>query len=306
MHNVYPSYYKKFKCIASACKHNCCIGWEIDIDKLSYNRYMSTGGEMGERFLKEISRAEVPCFILGENERCPFLNCDNLCDIIINLGEDALCDICKAHPRFQNELPQRIETGIGLACEEAARIILSEREPTSLIGAGDTEDEILLLRERAFDILQNREKPIRERIFDMLLLCGAELPKKSIAEWADVFMSLERLDDSWTDILKLLYKKIDFEGFEKAISDFEYEYEQLCHYFIYRYFANAPDTYSAAVRAAFAALCTGMIYTLGAAIYTEKGALDFEERVELCRMFSSEIEYSEENVYNLLEKIEFP
>ena len=27
-----PSYYKKFKCIADKCHHNCCIGWEIDID----------------------------------------------------------------------------------------------------------------------------------------------------------------------------------------------------------------------------------------------------------------------------------
>ena len=30
---VYPDYYPEFRCSASACKHNCCIGWEIDIDE---------------------------------------------------------------------------------------------------------------------------------------------------------------------------------------------------------------------------------------------------------------------------------
>ena len=28
-----PKYYQQFHCIADKCKHSCCIGWEIDIDK---------------------------------------------------------------------------------------------------------------------------------------------------------------------------------------------------------------------------------------------------------------------------------
>ena len=27
-----PGYYKRFACIASKCRHSCCVGWEIDID----------------------------------------------------------------------------------------------------------------------------------------------------------------------------------------------------------------------------------------------------------------------------------
>ena len=37
MVNVYPGYYSGFRCIADKCKNNCCIGWEIDIDKESYD-----------------------------------------------------------------------------------------------------------------------------------------------------------------------------------------------------------------------------------------------------------------------------
>ena len=30
-----PDFYGKFKCTAEKCRHSCCIGWEIDIDKKS-------------------------------------------------------------------------------------------------------------------------------------------------------------------------------------------------------------------------------------------------------------------------------
>ena len=35
-------------------------------------------------------------FKLTENERCPFLDENNLCKLIIEKGEDFLCDICKS------------------------------------------------------------------------------------------------------------------------------------------------------------------------------------------------------------------
>ena len=41
MRVIVPEYYKEFKCIASKCKNNCCIGWEIDIDKDTYELYKS-------------------------------------------------------------------------------------------------------------------------------------------------------------------------------------------------------------------------------------------------------------------------
>ena len=34
-----PSYYKNFTCIADKCKHSCCVGWEIAIDKTTLNKY---------------------------------------------------------------------------------------------------------------------------------------------------------------------------------------------------------------------------------------------------------------------------
>ena len=93
----------------------------MDPDKVcSYN---AVPGPFGDRLRENISRECPPHFILGEGERCPFLNNENLCDIILTLGADHICEICSEHPRFHNHLSARVESGLGLCCEEAARLI---------------------------------------------------------------------------------------------------------------------------------------------------------------------------------------
>ena len=98
-----PFYYKDFKCIANKCRHSCCIGWEIDIDDETFDFYKSVKGDFGKKLKSYIkSESGINSFILDKNERCPFLNKDNLCDIYIELGENNLCQICSDHPRFRN------------------------------------------------------------------------------------------------------------------------------------------------------------------------------------------------------------
>ena len=300
---IYPDYYKNFKCIAGECKHNCCIGWEIDIDDDTLKKYRAVSGEFGERLSKNISLDGEAHFVLAEHERCPFLNCDNLCDIIINLGEDYLCGICDMHPRFRNELPDRVEVGLGLCCEEAGRLILSRKEPVVLPKI-DTDDEIILLRDEIIAILQNRTIPLKERINKIFSLLDAEKDGRTISEWADILLGLERLDEDWT---RLLLNLKNFDGntadFDRFMLPRQTEYEQILVYLIYRHFANAPDFESAVARARFAVLGCEILRNLGAVIFAEKGDFTFENQVELCRLFSSEIEYSDENLYTILDEI---
>ena len=141
--NVYvPEYYSRFRCIASKCRNTCCAGWEIDIDPESLSRYQRMTGEFGSRVKRSISLDGTPHFILSDHERCPLLNQNNLCDLILNEGEDALCQICRDHPRFRNYFSSRMEMGLGLVCGEAARLILSWPTPLRLIRLeGDAVEE---------------------------------------------------------------------------------------------------------------------------------------------------------------------
>ncbi len=304
MEKVFPNYYKKFKCIADKCKHNCCIGWEIDIDEETYAFYKTVGGEMGKRLKENISEEEIPHFVLGKDERCPFLNDKNLCDIITAFGEEKICTICTEHPRFNNELPGRIETGLGLCCEEAGRIILGQKEPMKLIKTGEAEyDEFVEIRDKAIGALQERDKTMPERINKMLSICGAKMPHRTTKYWIEFFLKLERLDETWTKLLEKLknsLKTVDFSGFEKYMAERQTEYEKLLVYFIYRHLANAFDEEDLAARAVFAVVGYEIVYPLGAMVFTEKGSFTFEDQVEIARMFSSEIEYSEENMDTII------
>ena len=308
MQAVFPDYYKNFKCIASKCRHNCCIGWEIDIDSSTMAFYENVKGKMGERLKNNVSHENEPHFILGENERCPFLNKDNLCDIIIELGEEHICDICAAHPRFINETGDRVETGIGMCCEEAARIILSKKDTVTFeINGEESESDCLIdIRDRAIEILQDRNIEISERIESYLDLFDTEMPDKNIGEWAEFLLGLERLDENWTELLIALKdnrKNLDFDLFDIHMKNRQTEYEQLMVYFVYRHLINALSDIDMAARAAFAVLGYRIIYCLGALIYKKTGKFDFEDQIEIARLFSSEIEYSDENLDMILDEL---
>ncbi len=181
-----PDYYDRFQCIAGACGDSCCIGWEIDINekqKQIYQAYADqTQNELSER-MKSCIDWEKGCFILqGENERCPFLNQENLCDLIRNLGEESLCDICREHPRFYEWYEGLTEVGLGLCCEAAVRLMLEHKEPIRFVEEaceepdGQKEEEadaeflelLFAARDTAFAILQNRNYSVWDRLIQFL------------------------------------------------------------------------------------------------------------------------------------------
>ncbi len=174
--NVYvPNYYPLFHCTASRCRHTCCAGWEIDIDAESIERYNHLPGIFGHRVRQSIAVESTPHFILSSDERCPLLTRDNLCELILREGEDALCQICRDHPRFRNYFSSRIEMGLGLVCEEAARLILSQPQPLHLIRLEGnetealTEDEQYLLKLRNEWISSSGEEGPRARLLETLI-----------------------------------------------------------------------------------------------------------------------------------------
>jgi len=310
MRQVFPDYYKDFQCVGGRCKHNCCIGWEIDIDPDTAAYYTNISGDLGHRLQKHISRESTPHFILGEHERCPFLNAQNLCDIILTLGEDHICQICTDHPRFRNELPDRLETGLGLCCEEAGRLILGKSSPTVLEADGplDDEDDFISIRDQVIQQLQDRTHPISCRVASVLKLCDAAPPHADMGQWACFLLALERLDKNWTNILTDLrdnWTELDLIGFDQYMAGRQTEYEQFLVYLVYRHLANACDDIDLAARCSFAAFGYELLRHLGARIWSQTGQFSFEQQVELARLFSSELEYSEENMDAILDELVF-
>lgn len=179
----YPSYYEKFACIADRCEDTCCAGWEIDIDDRSYQYYQSVPGDFGRRLRENIQEynkedAYEKHGYICKDGRCPFLNDRNLCDLYIELGEDALCYVCANTPRDILEYGGQRELAISASCPEAGRLIYGDAKKTTFIEKEINEkldfeespEEILFarwvrrMRDRVITILQDRTRALEERI----------------------------------------------------------------------------------------------------------------------------------------------
>ena len=165
-------------------------------------------------------------------------------------------------------------------------------------GTSETQDDIILLRDKVLTVLQDRRYTLADRLEQMLVLCETRLPEISDNTLGELFLSLERLEAGWEARLQSM--RAPTAAFGGHMSERQSEYEQLCVYLIYRHFANAATLSEAAAVACFTAVAYRLLYTLGASQFETTGVFTFADQVELCRQFSAEIEYSDENLERLL------
>lgn len=291
---VRPDFYDDFSCLAGGCVHSCCRGWEIDIDDEALARWSRIGGELGAWLAAHIERKPTPHFILDEQERCPLLREDGLCRLILEQGEDSLCDICASHPRFYNEFDGRMEMGLGLCCEEAARLLLAGRDHLRLLTEDDGADPcppepIFEAREAVFRCLRRDELPLAERMREALAAYGLTLTPFDRANMARLYLSLERMDAAWTELLERLAADAAPAPVPEGMA-----WARLAEYFVYRHFAAAQSRAEEGRRLRFCFRSVQMIAALSA----------YVPIAEAARLYSAEIEYSDENVDRLLEELE--
>ncbi len=328
MRGKIPDYYSEFACIGSRCRNNCCIGWEIDIDPDSLKWYMAAAGDFGDRLAQGISMEDVPHFRTDHDGRCVFLNQENLCDIYIQMGEDALCDICTQHPRFHHDCGGIRESGLGIACEEAGRLILDRQSPVIFMEDGpfssdETVDFLLNVREQVFHLLQNRGISMKER-FNMALAYGRQaqdlmntdcleiaelnsmrnedlLEKLSAPQerefWLAFFQDLDIMDDRWRICLEKASRCSENNlNFEDTF------WEQLMIYFVFRHLTAASDDYNIYGKIRFCVLSCLIIRWILNAVTNEKHAMT---QMDIAGLYSREIEYSEENLHAVWDELLF-
>ncbi|SCJ05943.1 Flagellar biosynthetic protein fliU [uncultured Clostridium sp.] len=193
--SLYPEYYDEFKCIGGSCEDSCCIGWDIDIDKITFRKYYKVQDlEMKRMFQKNVHNNEESFsddvdygkVKLKNDKRCPFLDCNNYCVIHSKLGEDYLSNVCTCFPRITNLVDGYYERSLDVACPEAARILLLKedgikfKESEAVIGKHiisnkvDTNAKELKnslakhfkeIREVSIKIIQNRSLNLSERLY---------------------------------------------------------------------------------------------------------------------------------------------
>ena len=288
-----PAYYKNFTCIADKCEHSCCIGWEIDIDADTLEKYEGLNDGYGSVVKDSISYDGDPHFSLCENDRCPHLNENGLCRIILGVGEDHLCTICREHPRFYN-FTSVAEVGLGMSCREAARVILSSPlyYITEEIGKTDADEIEIefdgrIERQRLYEILRDDRLAYPEKIANICRDYGVRLSDDSV--YLEIIENLEYLDPAHKDML------LKYSSDRRAVGYDEY-LERFFAYLVYRHCTEAFDIEDFSLRLGFCLVLEGLLASL---ICTEN-ASTLDDIATLSSIISEEIEYSDDNTDALM------
>ena len=292
-----PGYYTEFSCIADRCRHSCCIGWEIDIDEATARHYATLSAPYADTIRESIETEDgAPHFRLCEGERCPHLDEHGLCRIILSLGEGHLCDICREHPRFYHTTRQGMEVGLGMACEEACRIVLSSDGYGRFVAIGEEPGEAVQTgfdatahRERIYAVLSDRARPYDERLADIAQAYGVSLTARTDTAWRELLGSLEYLDEAHRALFNCYSSRTQQAGAAETVL------ERALAYFIYRHVSDAADADELCAAVGFSLLCERLL----ASLIEAREVRSFEAIVELARTVSEELEYSEDNTETL-------
>ena len=290
-----PTYYKNFRCVADKCEHSCCIGWEIDIDKDTIQKYKGLKSGYGSVIRDSISMTDTPHFQLAEGDRCPHLDECGLCKIILSVGEDYLCDICREHPRFYN-YTSVAEVGVGMSCPEAARVILSSPDFAILeevgevaAGADDVPFDGCAQRGELYAILDDAAHDYATALDK--IYCAYSIDVGDDNQWLQILDSLEYLNADHKALFMQYSSKIRPEGGEKD------EYlKRFLAYFVYRHCTEAIDEEDFCTRLAFCLFCERLF----ASLMCSQSAESLRDVAALASIISEEIEYSEENTWALM------
>lgn len=315
MQDIFPRFYKKFKCIANRCEDSCCKDWDIDVDSETEVFYRTVAGPLGDKI-----RALTVTDEYGERVfqssggRCPFWNKDCLCDIFIGIGEEHLSRTCANFPRVKVDYGNFRENILSFACPEAARLMLAEDDDAycdfggeyELSSSEDSEDFMSFLlkaRERTVGFLLNRDEPFAYRLADCLefntqvqsLLCGEEpqplsLDNTDVSDVGFIFdmhLKFEIMSEKWREALT--------EAAQANLpirDDFSHDFEKFAMYYVYRYYLEAihsEDVLYSIKRIVCAYLVTGKLD----ALFAEKGYP--LPRLRILQRYSKEVEHSYDN-----------
>lgn len=330
-----PTFARQFACLGSLCRENCCIGWEIDIDPETAARYMALPGTLGDRLRAAIREEDgIYSFKLDEKERCPFLNSHNLCDIQCELGHEALCQICRDHPRFCGVFDDLCEKGPGLCCEAAARDMLQEEGPLlfeetdmpPLPSPPLNADEkarlswLLPRRESLFILLQDHTRPLSTRLKEACTFCvqvqetldGGPLPDDSeripdapsyIAALLTLLSTCESLGPSWDNALQQMKNVGLAKHLTPTINELMQKtpwlsvaYEKLMVYTLFRYGLRAVFDGDFLSVWQQTLLAGQTVFLLDLTAFLQNGNLTPETCIDHMGLWSRQMEYSDENL----------
>ncbi len=202
-YDLRPAYYDRFQCLAGACRFSCCKGWNITFNKKDYLALKRQEGSDEltanlTRNVRRIRQGPNAGRFYGEFDMsggtCPLLREDGLCSLQLEKGHGALPEVCRVFPRTQAYSDSGyLERRLTPACEAVLELLwdlpdgvdfVADPLPKSKIRtlvmgtSGPLRLHFQELRSACIDLLQDRRRPLAQRI----LLMGLALKELADGE----------------------------------------------------------------------------------------------------------------------------
>ena len=299
MISLYPTFYHTFQCKASQCHHTCCQKWTIDVDEETAKLYQTLPTPLGEDLRKFMTIDDEGYYFMFSDKHptCPLLREDGLCRVVLELGEDSLCDTCHMHPRFYKYIEDLELCGVGLSCEESVEQLLATKGDQLLFTIEDDNGEFTA-----------EYRPVLENIFDLLALeinpaiCQFTL-NHSIhycQELVTVYKKTEPIDEEWTKQLAHLEAMLSSTTASTTMDLLKADtidvsaLNKVYQYILYRQIDMIAE-YS---------LESLVRYAFDATVFIALLTYQFGNLPEQIRRWSEQIEYDEDNVSFLFNEYE--
>ena len=332
----YPDYLHDFQCLAGSCPDTCCRQqWEIVVDEETKKKYDALEGPLGETVRAAMYvDAEGDTCIGQVHGQCPLLTEDNLCALVCAHGPGMLSVTCDNHPRFSEIYGGLEETMLSLSCPAAADLLLQREKPLFFATHadenppqpndldGDMFQMVMVGRQTALAILQNRDRKLSDRL-SLLLNFGHRLDgcvdRPNVAlnlcqcyldeDYQNKMLLRARRHRRWGTMTHsrqlLLAMEHLTEEFPVHLKELEatdvdknaVQLEQLAVYYVFRWWLKAA--------------CDGYVWRQAAAVVVSVLAVSGLARTmgsitEAARLYAKEVEHSEENLTLLRKAMELP
>lgn len=226
INTFFPEYMVEFKCISSNCTDSCCAGWDINIDEDTYDKYINSTGALKELLEGKFTqnKDEHDSFnhgfmILKDENRCPFLNSNMLCDIHGDVGEENLCITCKSYPRVFNIVDNVYEkSGLPSCIEICTKAFLNKDKMEFIEGEEEIEEKEIEIRRIIDSEAFEGTEGLLQYFWDIRVISINIIQLRS-------FSIEERLNilKNFYEQIEKMYNLHDFDNIEEFLENFNDE-----------------------------------------------------------------------------------
>ena len=200
-----PSWYDRFQCKGADCSYNCCQCWEISMSREEYRKWRKkkvVGRETWDQTIELYSPdkktdANYAKFILDEDNKCPMLTEEGLCQAQKKYGYSILSNICQSFPRQNHRYLDQVECSMSLGCERVLELLMEEKDGILLVNGKKTFSSEFRYGS-CVDKDKKRKLPALGYYFDIQTLCIILLQLEEISledRMLLLGMAIRRIDE---------------------------------------------------------------------------------------------------------------